>query len=204
MDSIVGESERLRERYAALTEDELQAVAGDAYELTDVARQALQSEILRRGLDIRLQPAPAPSAAGQTEEFDPADFDLVVVQRAGDSEQARKVMGILRGASIPCYLGPDNLEDVDAFHSSFDEGVDIKVREVDHQHAQRALSQALPPEPDTGAAYVARCPKCQSPEIVFQGLDENPLTGSLATSNFNWTCDACGYQWKDDGIEERG
>jgi hypothetical protein len=30
MDRIVGESERLRERYAVLTEDELQAVAGDA------------------------------------------------------------------------------------------------------------------------------------------------------------------------------
>ena len=159
MDSIVGESERLRARYAALTEDELQAVAGDAYELTDVARQALQSEILRRGLDIRLQPAPAPSAAGQTEEFDPADFDLVVVQRAGDSEQARKVMGILHGASIPCYLGPDNLEDVDAFHSSVDEGVDIKVREVDHQHAQRALSPALPPEP--GHRCRLRCPLSQ-------------------------------------------
>jgi hypothetical protein len=164
----------------------------------------LQSELLRRALDIRLQPAPPPSAAGETEEFDPAGLDLLVVQRAWDSEEAHKVIGILHDGSIACYLGPYNLEDTDTFHLSFDEGVDIKVREVDNQHAQPALSQALPPEPDTGAAYVARCPKCQSPEIVFQSLDDNPLTRPLATSNFNWTCDACGYQWKDDGIEERG
>jgi DNA-directed RNA polymerase subunit M/transcription elongation factor TFIIS len=205
MDSIVGESQRLRERYAALTEDELQAVAGDAFELTEVAQQALQSEILRRGLDICLQQAPLQSTPHETEKFDPADLDLVVIQRAWDSEEARKLMGILHEAGFPCYLGPDNLDDVDAFDSSFDQGVDIKVREVDNQPAQHALSQALPPEPDPDTVYIARCPKCQSTEIVFQGLDQNPATGSAATSssNFNWTCDACGYQWNDDGIEER-
>lgn len=46
---------RLSETYSAMTEDELQAVADDAYELTDIARQVLQAEISRRGLPIELQ-----------------------------------------------------------------------------------------------------------------------------------------------------
>ena len=46
---------RLSEVYAAMNEDELQAVADDAYELTDIAKQVLQAEISRRGLSIELQ-----------------------------------------------------------------------------------------------------------------------------------------------------
>jgi hypothetical protein len=200
----VEEWRRLQELYATLTEGELEAVAEDGYELTDVAKQALQSEILRRGLDIRLKGAP--SAAEPDEkagDFDPSGFDLAVVNRAWNSDEARQMLGILRDAGIPAYLGPDNLEDVDAFHSAFDGGVDVKVREVDHQRALHALSQALPREPDAKTDSVARCPKCHSPDIVFQGLDEESVPNSFATSKFNWICDSCGHSWKDDGVEEQ-
>lgn len=201
MDNTIADLQRLRERYSGLTDEELQAVADDAQDLTDVARTALQSEMLQRGLDIHLPQSPPPTASSETAEgFDPAGLDPAVICRVWDLDEARKTMGILRDAGIPCYLGPDNLEAADAFHSSFDDGVDIRVREVDQQHAMSTLSRALPPQPEA-ADYVGRCPKCHSTEIVFQNLDGNSGPGSSA-KNFNWSCGACGYQWKDDGIEE--
>ena len=43
-------------------------------------------------------------------------------------------------------------------------------------------------------------PKCRSPEIVLQGVSEEK-SKSFA-GKFNWQCDACGYEWTDDGIEK--
>ena len=64
MDSLdpVEESRRLQERYARLSDDELQAVADEGYDLTDLAKQTLQAEILGRGLHIQLRSAPTPPA----------------------------------------------------------------------------------------------------------------------------------------------
>jgi DNA-directed RNA polymerase subunit M/transcription elongation factor TFIIS len=209
MDNFAGEMQRLQERYASLTGEELEAVAADANDLTDVARMALQSELLRRGMNIPLPTAPIQTADASAKQDladndladnDLADNDLAIVHRSWDQEDARNVMGILRDAGIPCFLGPDNLDDANAFLSSFDGGVDIKVRGVDEAHALPTLSQALPPQPD-GTEYVVRCPHCHSTEIVFQSLDESPE--SSAAKNFHWSCDACGYQWTDDGVEER-
>jgi hypothetical protein len=58
MDSQIDQSRRLQERYASLTDDELEAVANDAFDLTDVAQQALQGEIASRGLHLPLTAAP--------------------------------------------------------------------------------------------------------------------------------------------------
>ena len=205
MDRPIDESRRLQERYASLTDDELQAVASDSYDLTDIAKQMLQSEIMHRGVDIRLQPAPAPAVTYEPPEgFDANSLDLIVGYRVGDAEEARKVMGVLHDVGLPCYLGPDNVEDADAFHSSFDGGVDLKVRAVDQPRARSVILHAFASEPgaEEEQEYMARCPKCHSTEIVFQGLDGNPGEESLATEKFNWTCDNCGYQWKDDGVEQ--
>jgi DNA-directed RNA polymerase subunit M/transcription elongation factor TFIIS len=50
--------------------------------------------------------------------------------------------------------------------------------------------------------YVPRCPKCHSTEIVLQNLDSTPGSNRAFDSTFNWSCDACGHRWKDDGIEQ--
>src|SRR6185369_15610863 len=49
---------RLQELYLDMSEDELEAVAKKGYELTDIAKQVLHSEILHRQLKVtvRLQP----------------------------------------------------------------------------------------------------------------------------------------------------
>jgi len=201
MDNSIEQSRRLQEHYESLGDEALQGIAGDAYELTDAARDALDSEILRRGLDIKLALAPPLAVeSGETHgEVDPAEFDLTAVARVTDDDEARRIMGILYGAGIPCYLGAEDVESVDMFHASFEDGVDLKVREVDLQRAQRTLFLARPQEVEAEAdGLIARCPNCNSPDIIFLDLDE---PGSAA-SKFNWSCDACGHRWKDDGIEK--
>jgi hypothetical protein len=58
MDGIIEESARLQEQYASLKDDEVEAVANDAFDLTDVAQQTLRAEIANRGLKIQLRTAP--------------------------------------------------------------------------------------------------------------------------------------------------
>jgi hypothetical protein len=51
-----------------------------------------------------------------------------------------------------------------------------------------------------------RCPRCRSVEVVFDSResDAREVEPGVAKedSKYNWHCDACGYQWQDDGIEE--
>jgi predicted nucleic-acid-binding Zn-ribbon protein len=88
-----------------------------------------------------------------------------------------------------------------AFKSTFENGVDLKVRYVDNQFALQAIAKSLPPEASDDTIHIRVCPKCQSDEIVFQSLDMTQNPSSAFDAKFNWSCDACGYQWKDDGVE---
>jgi hypothetical protein len=49
---------RLQEQYGRMDEDELQALADEAYELTDDAKHLLRNEISRRHLQIELRDKP--------------------------------------------------------------------------------------------------------------------------------------------------
>jgi hypothetical protein len=198
----VEEARRLQEHYARLSDDELQAVAEEGADLTDVAKQFLKSEILGRGLHIQLRSAPPTTEADPaTNDFDPSDLDLVVVNQVWDLPEARQVKSILDDARIPSFLGPDNVDNLDMFKGEFDGGVDVKARYVDSQRALQAISRSMPPEPSVETDYVPRCSKCHSSEIVFQSLDSDSTANFAPNSSFNWSCDACGHQWKDDGIE---
>jgi DNA-directed RNA polymerase subunit M/transcription elongation factor TFIIS len=119
-----------------------------------------------------------------------------------DLSEARRVKRILDDAGIPCYLGPDNLENVEELQSNPKDGVDLKVRAVDNQPAMQALSRLPTLEPDEDKEYLALCPKCHSAEIVFQSLDAAQGANSDTESKFHWSCDACGCRWRDDGIEQ--
>ncbi len=107
MDSLdpIEEARRLQEHYARLSDDELQAVAEEGDDLTDIAKQFLQSEILGRGLHIQLRSAPPTTEAdAATNDFDPSDLDLVVVSQVWDLADARQVKSILDDARIPSFL----------------------------------------------------------------------------------------------------
>jgi Zn finger protein HypA/HybF involved in hydrogenase expression len=202
----------LKETYSIMNDDELQAVANEAYDLTDTAKQALQSEISARGLTIQLQdkPSAAPDRASRRSELNMPE--MTVVRRVWDISEAHEIQEFLLSAGVTSYLGPDNVEDVNDFHKSFDRGVDLKISSADEQLACRALARFKPSqdedEQQTGLTeddgkYDVRCPKCRSSEITFEGRDPAPPKDDGFYSKFNWTCEDCGHQWKDDGIEEK-
>lgn len=195
---------RLKELYLQKTDEELEEVAADGYELTDVARQALEGEIARRGLKIELQKAPRPATEPSGDSLpDFEQIELVRLVQVWDRLEAKNTIDALNSSGLPAFIGPDNVGRVEDFKGSFDRGVDIKVRYVDNQRALQVLSWASPAEGGRSDSdddvQFARCPKCQSEEILFLSLDGD--APDERNAKFNWRCDACGYEWKDDGLE---
>jgi hypothetical protein len=200
----------LEEAYTAMSDEELCSLAEKAYELTDIAKQALTAQLSARNLQVNLfEQSPA---TGATEEevaegnLDPNDLDLVSISRIWDSDEARPKMTALHDAGVPAYLGPDNVENISDFHSTFESGVEIRVRRVDQSRALHALRLASPQpegEPEEEKPCVVRCPACKSDEVVFEELvAAASASDSTSAQKFRWRCDNCGHEWEDDGVEE--
>jgi DNA-directed RNA polymerase subunit M/transcription elongation factor TFIIS len=202
---------RFKETYSRMSEDELQVVANDAYDLIEIAREALRDEISGRGLNIRLKNTPSPQrsrAPATTTGLDSADSVVVFVRRVSGLPEARRVQSILEASNIPSCLGPDNLENADAFEPGFEGEVDVKVCDIDLRRAKKVLDRYLPPERESdepeeqeSADWVAKCPKCHSTEIFLQGTDEESANDADSIPKSGWSCDTCGHQWNDDDIE---
>ena len=225
MQSIDEEWRRLTDLYSTMSEGELEKLANEAYELTDMARDVLRGEISRRGLRFQLLDQPAQPEIAQPEQlaqdFDPADLELIGFGRVYDLADARQTKSILDQAGIPSYFGSDNLENVEQLGPSFvaaeaeaqergyKVGIQLKIRSQDQQNAFRAFANA-PQDPDPQDSpvdepnYRAICPRCNSSEIVFEGLEEDGSRDPEVESQWNWSCDACGHRWKDDGVERQG
>jgi len=129
----------------------------------------------------------------------------------------------LNQAGMPCYFGRELAEDVGRVPFTGHEGFWVQVLRTDFQRARHALEGfdahfGKQEEEIPGSSI--RCPGCHSTEIVFLGLDSDTTeeheetvdteeTEQTATEHtgpapkFNWSCDACGYQWKDDGVESK-
>lgn len=159
-----------------MSEDELQVVADDAYDLTDIDREALQSEISARGLSIRLRDTPRLKDVPQFSE------DLIVIDQMWHSAEAREAQDILVAAGIPYYFGPDDLVDVNDFAGSFEDGLDLKVKGHDMNAAyarlnplnRSGLQETEEQADDSPFDYDVRCPKCHCLEITFAGRDPEP------------------------------
>ncbi len=192
---------RLQTLYARMYDDELLALAEDGSDLTDAAREALQSELANRHLILAIKETPPDEPSG---DFDLPPSELASVARVWNINEARQHKTILDAAGIPSYFGPDNVDDLSQLPSNFDREIEVKVWERQQQYALGALGQGLPQDPadqQQNAACEIQCPKCHSTEIVFEGLDGDASGTSTPDSKYNWSCDACGNQWKDDGVE---
>jgi hypothetical protein len=222
---------RLQELYAGMGEDELEAVAGQAYELTDIAKQALHAEISRRNLKLMVRLAPTPKepeiAAGPKDDLDAADLDLRLVISVENLEQAEWVKQKLNQSGVLCRFGPQVIEDAHRVRFSDRHPVGVRVLLEDEKRARHLLQDfsarfGKEDEEEEESDYSARCPKCHSTEIVFQGLgtetpveldeiedadDAEERTEQTAPEHtgldaqYNWSCDACGHHWRDDGVE---
>jgi DNA-directed RNA polymerase subunit M/transcription elongation factor TFIIS len=206
MESVDQQLLQLKENYEQMTEDELCAVAENAYDLTDIAREALQAVIRERGFTVRLKLASAPLRAESPDD----DEGLINFQWPDNADHAWRWMKCLTAAGIPSFLGPDNVMHLEEFQGRFDGPVSLKIRNVDRQRAKAAVARAWErakrngyvEDPEEKKDYAILCPKCRSAKVVLEGRDSK-LAEPPPTAKFQWRCDACGHQWVDDGIEQK-
>jgi len=214
------ERARLTQRYAEMTLGQLQKIAADAPELTEMARQLLSDEIRRRGAtpafpEIEKNPEPPePPPSEPIEEAEPTP-DLpemtspLLLRRFRDLPEALLAKGRLETAGINCFLADDNMVRLDWFISNLLGGVKLMVDEAEAEEAASILDQPTPEsfEVEAVGEYLQpRCPKCGSLDISFEELDKK---FSYATAFFavpipmhikGWNCHACKHHW--DGPPE--
>ena len=131
---------RLAELYASLEDGELEEIAADVDSLTELAREALRSEMLRRGM----QAPPAEKEDSKTACSEREHSGPVMVGRYRDSGEAMIAKSMLDSAGIECFLGDENLVRIDWFYSNLIGGIKLMVREEDAETARKLLEENIP------------------------------------------------------------
>ena len=216
------ERQRLVQFYSQQMDGELEKVANQAYELTEIARAALRAELTRRGLGSGLvetapvAPAPPVRPGDPTPELPPVEpspvegelelRQLVTVRQFRDLPEALLAKGSLESAGIEAFLADDNIVRMDWFWSNLMGGIKLQVKAEDAESASGILDQPIPEGfevPGIGEYEQPRCPKCQSLDINFQEL-ESAAYLSIAVSvpipfhRRAWRCHSCKAEWEDD------
>jgi hypothetical protein len=225
------ERQRLLAFYSGQMDGELEKVARQAYELTDLAREALRTEIARRGLGVELvedtpvvakkelpampgdPPPPEPPIEPPTQDGEFELRNLVTVRKFRDLPEALLAKGSLESAGIETVLTDDNIVRLDWFWSNLMGGIKLNVDPEDAQAANSILDQPIPAGFDVvgvGEYLQPRCPRCQSLDVTFRELDQ-PV--AYVSAYFNvpiplrrraWRCHACRSEWADDGADAGG
>lgn len=198
---------RLSEHYRQMSDGELLILLRQKSELTDLAQQALQQEISRRDLKltqnaaVKTRPEPPPNPV-----YD-EDRQPVEIATVWSLSDALQLQWLLDRAGIPFFMGDEKATGVDTVTSDFGQGISVKVMSIAIPWVQGVM-QAYEPKDDRtpkaeemGEAPM-RCPKCHSEEVVLEQMV--PDVDGREEARYEWTCDACGYQWVDDGIVEPG
>lgn len=195
------ERQRLSQLYAAMSDGELNAIAADSAELTDVASQALTDELARRRPE---EPAVADTGAGP--ERDSVELaDVVSIRQFRDLHEALIAKGALDSAGIESFLVDDNMIRMDWFYSNLVGGIKLCVRQQDADAALDLLEQSVPEEFEVegfGPYKQPRCPKCQSLDIAFEDLNQPVawisafVLAPIALHRKKWVCHSCGEQWR--------
>jgi DNA-directed RNA polymerase subunit M/transcription elongation factor TFIIS len=226
-----GDYLRLVERYRQMKEPELLVLLRDSAGLTDLARQALEAEVHQRGLQPEpgdQPPIPEPpefSSADVSEGTDPYEEDrkLVDLCKVWSQRDAFQLQTLLDRAGIPFFIGPEKATGIAEITSNFGNGLSVQVMRIGIPWTRLPMSNYFPKDAPSEVGeeepeeLSMRCPKCQSEEVIFNGLvteppdDEFPPVSADAESSplsstadppqkFDWKCDSCGYEWKDDGV----
>ena len=224
-----GDFLRLTEHYRQMKDPELLVLLRQSGELTDLARQALEMEVNHRRLKPEPEPEEPPPPIPEVvapSHVDDSSYDedrrLETVRTVWSLRDALQVQLLLDRAGIPFFLGPEKATAVATVTSDFTKGLDVQVMHVGIPWAAQALSEYSPDdepaqaEPDASEEVPVRCPKCRSTEVVLNRLVNAPPpnnesefpaadmeareSAADAPAKFDWSCDACGYRWQDDGI----
>jgi hypothetical protein len=192
------ERQRLAEYYARQPDGELEKLADEWDELSQVAREALSTELVRRGYELDLEPKPR-DPGPQLEK-------LVAIRVYRDLAEADLVKGLLGTAGIDSHLRDDNMVRMSWLYSNWIGGVKLLVREEDVEAAENVLRHPLPESftvEGFGDYEQPRCPRCGSLEIRYQDLNKPVayvsmwLLVPILLPDRKWICDACGVQWQE-------
>jgi len=142
------ERQRLAEVYARQSDEELEQVAAQVAELTEMARETLRTELTKRGLYIGQLEGSWDSSATEFR-------DLVVIRSYWDLLEAQLAKGFLDAAGIEAFLFDDNMVRLDWFNANALGGVKLRVDAANAEAASRILeenasaAEALPDEDDS-------------------------------------------------------
>ncbi|HEX6822321.1 MAG TPA: hypothetical protein VF123_09720 [Candidatus Sulfotelmatobacter sp.] len=221
------ERRRLTEFYAGQMDGELEKVAAQAYELTELAREVLRAEFSKRGLnpifveqapiaiEQRLGPRPGdPPLPEPLKEDNPPQegaFELrtmITLRQFRDLPEALLAKGCLDSAGIDSVLLDDNVIRMDWLWSNLVGGVKLKVEPSDAERATEILNQPIPETIDVdgiGECEQPHCPKCRSLDVTFKELNRPLSYASLflipiPVHRKAWRCHSCKVEWEDDGL----
>jgi hypothetical protein len=199
------ERERLTRVYAGMSDGQLEKIANEADELTDVARQVLEAQIQRRGIVFEQTPEATPHR--EVASADAAGPDgLVTIRQFRDLHDALLAQGTLQSADIECFIADDNMVRLDWFISNLLGGVKLRVRQEDAQAALDILEQEIPEGFDVegvGQYEQPRCPKCQSLDISFEEYAKGAsltvawVAAPIPIRREKWKCHSCGHEWQE-------
>jgi len=140
---------RLEEIYAGKTDEELENVAAQAHELTEVASEALRAELGKRGLYV----GQLDQTASEQDNTD--SHNLVTIRTFWNLLEAELAKGLLDSAEIESFLFDDNMVRLDWFNANALGGVKLRVDARNVEAANQALEEAAteaaatPEEPDS-------------------------------------------------------
>ena len=186
--------------YASLEGEELEEIAADADSLTELAREALRSELLSRGM----QAPPAEKENSETSGSEREAPGPVMVGRYRDSGEAMIAKSMLDSAGIESFLSDENLVRLDWFYSNLVGGIKLMVREEDAETARKLLEENIPEKFDVtgvGEYTQPRCPQCGSMDVSFDGLNKQIaypglfLSLPIPVNRKGGKCHACGHEW---------
>lgn len=199
------ERKRLVDLYAAMSDSELESIAQEAHELTDIARQALQEERDRRQAED-----PADDGISKPLE-DEADWeDTVVIKQFRDLPEALLAKGALDSAGLESFLADDNMVRMDWFYSNLVGGVKLCVRPNDADVASDLLGQPMLQDFEVegvGTYQQPACPQCQSLDVSCEALNKPVAYTSawigvpIPVPRRRWKCHSCGSEWQEQGAE---
>jgi len=169
------ERERIAGVYSGMSDGELEKVAATGYDLSEVARQALEAEISSRNLDLKIAALLAKAT------LDSAGIKALLV----DDNMVRidwfwsNLLGGIKLKVRP----EDEQEANEILNQPIPEKLDIE---------------------GVGEYEQPRCPRCQSLDVNYRELNKAVSFGSaylgipIPVHTKAWSCHACGNRWDED------
>ena len=198
--TVEQERKRLSGIYASMSDGELESIAEDAAELTEIARQALEAERDRRQLSFAV---PDIQGAGAESEWE----DLIVIKQFRDRPEALLAKGSLDSAGIESFLADDNMVRMDWFYSNLVGGIKLCVRPEDADAAVELLDQPIPADFEVegvGTFQQPACPRRGSLDVSYETLHKPVAYTSawigvpIPVARQRWKCHSCQNQWQDE------